>query len=334
MYFGSDNAAAACPEVIEAVLAANTGVQGTYDGDTLTKRLDGVFSDFFGRECSVFVVGSGTAANCLGLATMVQPWGAIVCHREAHIQVDEAGAPAFFSGGAALILVEGEAAKLTVEAVSAAVADMRCDVHQVQPSVLSITQATEYGCVYQPAEIAALGDEAKRRGWRLHLDGARFANALVRLGCKPEEISWRAGVDVMSFGFIKNGGMSAEAIVVFDPALAETLPHRKKRAGQMPSKGRFAAAQLLAMIETGAWERNARASNGAAARLAAAASGRLNYAVEANELFVRVSPEEAAKLRAQGFQFYDWSAGEIRLVTAWDTPDAHVEALAAALAAL
>ena len=334
MYFGSDNAAAACPEVIEAVLAANTGVVGTYDGDALTQRLDGVFGDFFGHACRVFVVGSGTAANCLGLAAMVPPWGAIVCSREAHIQVDEAGAPAFFSGGAALILAEGAAAKLTVDAVRAAVAGMRGDVHQVQPCVLSMTQATEYGCVYTPDEVAALGEEAKRRGWRLHMDGARFANALVHLGCAPADITWRAGGDMMSFGFIKNGGMSAEAIVVFDPALAETLPHRKKRAGQMPSKGRYAAAQLLAMIETGAWERNARAANAGAARLAAAAGDRLLYPVEANEVFLRASPEDSAALRAQGFQFYDWAPGEIRLVTAWDTPEAHVQALAAALSGL
>ncbi|MBB4633826.1 threonine aldolase family protein [Sphingosinicella soli] len=334
MYFGSDNAAAACPEVIEAVLAANTGVQGAYDGDTLTQRLDGVFSDFFGRECRVFVVGSGTAANCLGLAAMVPPWGAIVCSREAHIQVDEAGAPAFFSGGASLVLAEATAARLTVEGVRAAVAWMRGDVHQVQPAALSITQATEYGCVYTPGEVAALGDEAKRRGWRLHLDGARFANALVHLGCAPGDITWRAGVDVMSFGFIKNGGMSAEAIVVFDPALAQTLPHRKKRAGQMPSKGRYAAAQLLAMIETGAWARNARAANEAASRIGAAAGDRLLHPVQANEVFVRASPEDSAALRAKGFEFYDWAAGEIRLVTAWDTPEAHVQALAAALAVL
>lgn len=334
MYFVSDNAAAACPEVIEAVLAANTGIAGTYDNDTLTQRLNGAFGEFFGCECSVFAVGSGTAANCLGLAAMVPPWGAIVCHREAHIQVDEAGAPAFFSGGAALILAEGDAAKLSVEGVRAAVAGMRGDVHQVVPSVLSMTQATEYGCVYTPDEVAALGDEAKRRGWRLHMDGARFANALVHLGCAPADITWRAGVDMMSFGFIKNGGMSTEAIVVFDPALAETLPHRKKRAGQMPSKGRYAAAQLLAMIETGAWERNARAANAAATRIAAAAGDRLIYPAEANEVFVRASPEDSAALRAQGFQFYDWAPGEIRLVTAWDTPEAHVQALTAALAGL
>ncbi|MBL8647930.1 MAG: low specificity L-threonine aldolase [Sphingosinicella sp.] len=334
MYFVSDNAAAACPEVIEAVLAANTGIAGTYDNDTLTQRLNGAFGEFFGRECSVFAVGSGTAANCLGLAAMVPPWGAIVCHREAHIQVDEAGAPAFFSGGAALILAEGDAAKLSVEGVRAAVAGMRGDVHQVVPSVLSMTQATEYGCVYTPDEVAALGDEAKRRGWRLHMDGARFANALVHLGCAPADITWRAGVDMLSFGFIKNGGMSTEAIVVFDPALTETLPHRKKRAGQMPSKGRYAAAQLLAMIETGAWERNARAANAAATRIAAAAGNRLIYPAEANEVFVRASPEDSAALRAQGFQFYDWAPGEIRLVTAWDTPEAHVQALTAALAGL
>lgn len=337
MYFGSDNAAAACPEVIEAILAANSGVTGTYDEDTLSRRLDEVFGAFFGHTCRVFTVSSGTAANALGLAAMVPPWGAVVCHREAHIHVDEGGAPEFFTGGAKLILAEGAGAKVTLESVAEAVSAMRGDVHQVLPSALSLTQSTEYGTVYTPAEVAALAGDAKRRGWRVHMDGARFANALVHLGCAPGDVTWRAGVDVLSFGFIKNGGMSSEAIVVFDAAIAETLPRRKKRAGQMPSKSRYAAAQLLAMIETGAWQRNARAANAAAAKLAAAAGARLIYPVEANEVFVRAGVEGAARLRAQGFGFYDWGAigsGEIRLVTAWDTPDAHVEALAAALSAL
>jgi threonine aldolase len=334
MQFFSDNAAAACPEVIEAVIAANGVTDGSYDGDRISAKLDGVFGEFFGRECRVFAVGSGTAANALGLAAMVPPWGGIVCHREAHIEVDECGAPEFFTGGAKLILAEGEGAKLTVDSVRTAVAAMRGDVHQVQLSALSLTQATELGRVYTPEEVAALAGEAKARGWRVHMDGARFANAVVHLGCHPGEVTWRAGVDVLSFGSIKNGGMSAEAIVVFDPALAETLPFRKKRAGQMPSKGRFAAAQLIAMIESGAWQRNARAANAGAQRLASAIPDRLMHPVEANEVFARVGVDGAAQLRAQGFGFYDWGdggSGEARFVVAWDTPAAHVDALAAAL---
>jgi threonine aldolase len=337
MNFLSDNAATVCPEVLEAVLAANDITDGSYDGDRLSKRLDSVFGDFFGHECRVFAVSSGTAANSLGLAALVPPWGAVVCHREAHIELDECGAPEFFTGGAKLILAEGDGAKLTVDTVRASVAAMRSDVHQVQTGALSITQATEYGRVYAPAEVAALGEEAKRQGWRLHMDGARLGNGVVPLGCSPAEVTWRAGVDVLSFGCIKNGGMSAEALVFFDPALAETLPYRKKRAGQMPSKGRFAAAQLLAMIETGAWERNAQRSNAGAARVAAAAGARLMHPVEANEVFVRVGTDGAAKLRAQGFNFYDWGdagSGEARIVVAWDTPDTHAKALAEALLAL
>lgn len=337
MHFFSDNAATVCPEVIEAIAAANAITDGSYDGDRLSARLGAVFGDFFGRECRVFAVGSGTAANALGLAALVPPWGGIVCHREAHIEVDECGAPEFFTGGAKLILAEGEGAKLSGESVAKAVAAMRGDVHQVQVAALSLTQATEYGRVYTPAEVAVLAGEAKRRGWRVHMDGARFANALVHLGCHPGDVTWRAGVDLLSFGCIKNGGMSAEAIVVFDLALAETMPFRKKRAGQMPSKGRFAAAQLLAMIETGAWERNARAANAGAARLAAVLGDRLMHPVEANELFVRIGAAGAARLRAQGFGFYDWGdagSGEARFVVAWDTPAADVEALAKALSSL
>jgi threonine aldolase len=337
MHFFSDNAATACPEVLDAIVAANAVTDGSYDGDRLSARLDGVFGALFERDCRVFAVGSGTAANALGLAALVPPWGAVVCHREAHIAVDECGAPEFFSGGAKLILAEGEGAKLTVDSVRASVAAMRGDVHQVQVSALSLTQATELGRVYTPDEVAALAAAAKARGWRVHMDGARFANALVHLGCHPAEVSWRAGVDVLSFGFIKNGGMSAEAIVVFDAELAATLPFRKKRGGQMPSKGRFAAAQLIAMIETGAWQRNARAANAGAARLAAACRDRLMHPVEANEVFARIGVAGAARLRAQGFGFYDWGdagSGEARFVVAWDTPSAHVDALAGVLQAL
>ncbi|MGB7404884.1 MAG: beta-eliminating lyase-related protein [Pacificimonas sp.] len=341
MRFLSDNAARACPEVMDAVVAANDVLDGSYDDDSLSARLDGVFGDVFGAPCRVFPVSSGTAANALALAAMLPPFGAVVCHREAHIHVDEAGAPEFYTGGAKLLLAEGEGAKLTPETIAAAMAPMREDVHQVQVGALSLTQATESGLVYTAAELAALGDVAKGRDWHLHMDGARFANALVRLidddGCHPGDITWRVGVDALSFGCIKNGGMSAEALVVFNEALAKTIPSRRKRAGQMPSKGRFAAAQLIAMIETGAWERNARAANDGAARIGAAAGARLTQPVEGNEVFVQLGDKGAATLRAQGFDFYDWGdagSGEARFVAAWDTPESHIAALEAALATL
>ncbi len=337
MNFLSDNAAAACPEVMAAVVAANQPTAQAYDGDDWSARLDAAFADFFGAPCSVFAVSSGTAANALALAAMVPPYGAVVCHREAHIQVDECGAPEFYSGGAKLLLVDGAHGKLDPAAITDGLAAHRGDVHQVQPRVLSLTQATECGTVYSPAELAALGEHARAQGWRVHLDGARFANALVRLGCHPGDISWRAGVDALSFGTIKNGGMSSEAVVLFDRALADDLRYRRKRAGQMPSKGRFNAAQLLAMIESGAALRNAGAANAGAQRLAQAAPARMLHPVEANEVFAQLGAGGPKALRAQGFNFYDWGdagSNEARFVVAWDTPATSVDALAAALAAL
>ena len=335
MNFLSDNAAAACDEVLAALVAANGAQPRAYDGDDWSARLDAVFGDWFGAPCDVFPVSTGTAANALALAAMVPPWGAVVCHREAHIHVDECGAPEFFTGGAKLLLAEGRDGKLTPAGIDASLAGHRGDVHQVQPRVLSVTQATECGTVYTPAELAALGAHARAKGWRLHVDGARFANALAHLGCHPGDISWRAGASALSFGAVKNGGLSAEAIIVFDPALADDLRFRRKRAGQMPSKGRYQAAQLLAMLETGASARNAAAANAGAARLAAAAGSRLLYPVEANELFVALGAHAPAL--HDRFGFYDWNesgSGDARFVVAWDTPAAHIDALAAALAAL
>ncbi len=336
MYFLSDNAAAACPEVIDAVVAANQATARAYDSDAWSVRLDAAFGDWFGHACTVFPVSTGTAANALALASMLPPYGAVVCHRDAHIHVDECGAPEFFTGGAKLLLAEGAHGKLTAQSIEAALGGHRGDVHQVQPRVLSLTQATESGTAYTPNELAALGEMAQARGWRVHIDGARFANALAYLGCHPGEISWRAGAAALSLGTIKNGGLSAEAIVVFDADLADDLRFRRKRAGQMPSKGRFQAAQLLAIVESGAMLRNARAANEGAQRVAAAIPTRLLAPVEANELFVGLGPHAPA-LRAQGFDFYDWGAagsGEARFVVAWDTPRGAVDALAAALAAL
>ena len=336
MNFLSDNAAATCDEVLAAVFAANRATPRAYDGDDWSGRLDAVFGEYFGAPCTVFPVSSGTAANSLCLAAMTPPYGAIVCHREAHIQVDECGAPEFFTGGAKLLLIDGERGKLTPDRIDAGLASYRGGVHQVQPRVLSLTQATESGTVYTPAEMAVLGDYARAKGWRLHIDGARFANALAYLGCTPGDVSARAGAAALSFGTIKNGGMTAEAIVLFDRSLADDLRFRRKRAGQMPSKGRFQAAQLLAMIETGASARNAAAANAGAAKIAAVAGSRLLAPVEANEIFAALG-EHSATLKAQGFSFYDWNdagSGDVRLVVAWDTPAADVDALVAALAKL
>jgi len=333
MRFFSDNAAAAHPKVIEAIAASNQ-LDTAYDGDEWSQRLDGAFSQLFEREVRAFWVATGTAANCLGLAALCPPYRGIVCHRDAHIEVDEAGAPGFFTGGAKLILLEGPGAKLTPELVTAGCEAIRNDVHQVQPAVVSITNATEYGLVYRAAEVSALGDLAKRRGLRFHMDGARFANALVTTGESPADLTWRAGVDVLSFGFTKNGGLNAEALILFDTGLADEIAVRRKRAGHLLSKGRVLAAQILAMLDGGLWLDNARAANDAAQSLADAAPDRLSYPVEANELFLKVSDGEAQRLSDQGFDFYEWGPGQIRLVTSWDSDPDAVAKLASAIAAL
>ena len=334
MKFFSDNAAAACPEVMAAIAAANR-VDAAYDGDAWSRRLNSAFSELFETEVEALWVSTGTAANSLALAALCPPHGAILCHRNAHIQTDECGAPEFYTHGAKLLLGEGKGAKLDPRTVTDLLATVRDDVHSVQPAALSITNATEYGLVYTPEETAALGALCRTRGLGFHLDGARFANAVASLGCAPADLSWKAGVDVLSFGFVKNGGLSAEALIFFRPELAAAVHYRRKRGGHLLSKGRFLAAQILAMLEEDVWLKNARAANAAAIRLAEAAGGdRLLLPVQANELFVRVTDAEAAELRRQGFDFYDWGPGEARLVTSWDTDPAQVDALAAAIRAL
>ena len=333
MRFFSDNAAPAHPKVIEAIAASNR-ISTAYDGDEWSQRLDSAFSDLFERDVRALWVSTGTAANCLALAALCPPYRGILCHRDAHIEVDEAGAPGFFTGGAKLMLLEGEGAKVVPETVANACDLIRKDVHQVQPAAISITNATEYGLVYRAAEVAALGDLAKERGLALHMDGARFANALATTGESPADVTWRAGVDALSFGFIKNGGLNAEALILFKTELFDEVAVRRKRAGHLSSKGRMLAAQILAMLEGGLWLDNARSSNAVAQKLATAATGRLVYPVEANEIFLNVTPDEAAHLRSQGFDFYDWGPGEIRLVTSWDQQGEAVERLAAAIAAL
>jgi threonine aldolase len=333
MRFFSDNAAAACPEVMGAMAEANR-VDTAYDGDALSARLDAAFSELFETEVDALWVSTGTAANALALAALCPPFGSIICHRDAHIQNDECGAPEFYSHGAKLLLGDGEGAKLTPEGVASLLGSVRADVHQAQPRALSITNATEYGLVYTPDEVAALGALCRQRGLGFHADGARFANAIVALGCAPADLTWRAGVDALSFGFVKNGGLSAEVLVLFDRTLAEQIRYRRKRAGHLLSKGRYLAAQLLAMLENDVWLRNARAANQGAAELAKAAGERLLLPAQANELFLKVEPAEAATLRAQGFDFYDWGPGEARLVVSWDQAPEDIAALASAIAAL
>jgi threonine aldolase len=331
MQFLSDNAAAVHPRIWDALRAADAS-QPPYDGDALSQKLDETFADLFGRPCTVLWVATGTAANCLALAAMVPPHGGVICHRQAHIEHHEGGAPAFFTHGAKLILAEGTGAKIApaeIERIRGAIAR---DVHEVQPHAVSITQTSELGCTYRPAEVAAIAETATRLGLKLQVDGARFANAVAFLGCAP----WDAcqGAAALSFGCVKNGGMSAEALVFFDQNLAEVARLRRKRAGHLQSKGRFLAAQILAMVEDGLWLDNARAANAAAAELAGAAGERLLHPVEANEVFLHLSFAERETLRTQGFSFYDWGDDAARMVTAWNSDPRCVAALAKAIAGL
>jgi threonine aldolase len=318
-FLNSDNTAAACPEVIAALQTANVPCGAAYDDDAWSQRLDAVFSSFFATPVRVFTTTTGTAANSLGLAALCPPYGAVLCHHQSHINNDECGAPEFFSGGAKLLACAGADGKLTVPEVEAVLATRRPGVHQSPPCVLSITQATECGTVYTPDELRALTLFARERGLRIHMDGARLANAIVHLGCHPGDVTWRTGVEVLSFGAVKNGGLSADALVVFDPQLAQEIALRRKRAGQLASKGRFQAAQLLAYVESGAWERNARRANEAAETAARAFGSLLLHPVEANIIFARLG-KLATTLRAAGFDFHQWPSGAARLVFSWDTP--------------
>lgn len=331
MQFLSDNAARVHPKVW-AALQASDQPDAPYDSDALSRALDEAFSELFGQDVAALWVATGTAANCLALAAMVDPHGGVICHREAHIESDECGAPGFYLHGAKLLLAEGEGAKLAPEGIKAVLGAITRGVHQVPAQAISITQASEYGLAYRPAELVATGALAQESGLRLHMDGARFANAVAFLDCTPAQAA--GPVDALSFGCTKNGGMGADAIVFFDPALADVARWRRKRAGHLQSKGRFLAAQILALIEDGLWLENARAANGAAQEIAAAAKERLLYPVEANEIFMRLDGPERAALRDQGFRFYDWDDAAVRFVTAWDTREGDAVALGRAIAAL
>jgi threonine aldolase len=333
-YFKSDNTAPAAPEIMAALAAANSGFVRSYGDDPWTGQLDQRFGELFGTEVRVFPVATGTAANALALATLVPPYGAVLTHEEGHIVRDECGAPEFMTGGARLMLLRGAGAKLSPEAVQAAIDANPASVHTVQPRALSLTQATELGTVYTPAELTAVCATAHRNGLAVHLDGARFANAVASLGCTPADITWKAGVDVLSFGATKNGAMGAEAVVFFGAARIADFEFRRKRAAHLLSKMRYVSAQLLAYLEDGLWLRLAGRANALARRIGAAAGERLMHPVQANEIFAQLGDEGCAALRAAGFEFYDWGAtgsGEARFVVSWNQPEEDVARLCEAL---
>jgi threonine aldolase len=336
-YFKSDNTAPVAPQILQALAAANTGYARGYGDDAQSSQLDARFSALFEHPVRVFPVTTGTAANALSLATLVPPYGAVLTHSEGHIVRDECGAPEFMSGGARLMLIEGVGAKVTPAALQAVLDANPTSVHTVQPRALSITQATELGTVYRPSELRELCSLAHARGLAVHMDGARFANAVSSLGCSPADVTWRAGVDVLSFGATKNGAMAAEAVVFFKPELIADFEFRRKRAAHLISKMRYISAQLLAYVHEDLWLTLAARANRLAARIGVAAGSALLHPVEANEIFARIGESAAARLREAGFEFYDWGAsgsGEVRFVVSWNQDEADVEALCSALRAL
>jgi threonine aldolase len=335
--FASDNNAGLCPEALDTLVRANEEPHApAYGEDEWSEKAKHAITRLFETEAEVFFVFNGTAANALALAQICRPYHGIVCHEISHVATDEAGAPSFYSGGATLLTAATPLAKLTPESIEPLAAAGR-GVHHVLPRALSLTQATELGTVYTVAELRALSEAARRHSMRVHMDGARFANAVAFLGCSPADLSWRAGIDVLCFGGVKNGLGAGEAVVFFDRALASEFAWRVKQAGQLHSKMRFMTAPWLALIETGAWLRNAEHANAMAQRLAnglAALPGiRLIAPVESNAVFVDIPVEVQETQRKKGWRFYTFlGATGCRLMCAWDTAPETVDRFCADLA--
>ena len=337
MNFASDNAYGALPEIWNALRAADHGAALAYGNDPVTDALAGQFSALFERDVAVFPVLTGTAANALALACLTPPYGAILCHKDSHIMTSECGAPEFFSG-AKLIGLDGDDGKLTSHGIVDGLKSLDGSVHSVQPRVVSVSQASELGTVYTPSELGMISETVHGRGLKLHMDGARFANAMAYLQCSPAEATWKCGVDVLGFGATKAGALAAEAVVFFDKALATEFAFRRKRGGHLASKMRFVSAQLSAMLKHDLWRTSAAHANSLATRIASAFQEipgvEIAAPVETNMVFARMSVEKAAKLRAGGAVFHDWLPPEngklvVRIATAFATPDEHVAKLIA-----
>ena len=332
MNFASDNITGAAPEILAAIEAANAGSLMPYGNDDVTRAAEAKVARVFETEADVFFVATGTAANALALSAATPPWGVIFCHSGAHINDTEGGAPEFFSGGAKLVTLQGADSKFTAGDLDAAIAGASVgNVHHAQPAAVSITQATEAGTLYTLDEVAAIAGTCRRHGLKLHMDGARFANAVAALGCSPAEATWKAGVHMLSFGATKNGALTAEAVVLFDKDLARDFAYRRKRGGHLFSKMRFLAVQWDAYVTGELWLDNARHANAMTARMAdglAAIDGcELTRPVEANIAFPRLGAKVIEGLKADGFQFYE-RGGEnvIRLVCSFATTEEDVDA--------
>ena len=334
MNFASDNTTGAAEEILAAIAAANQGAAMPYGNDDLTRKVEKKIAEVFEAEATVFLLATGTASNALALSVMTPPFGAVYCQAEAHVNVDECGAPEFYTAGAKLLPLEGVDGKITAADLKNALSRTNNGVHAVQPAAITLTQATEAGTVYTVDEVKAVTAVARKAGLGVHMDGARFANAIQSLGCAPADITWRAGVDVLSFGATKNGALAAEAVVIFEPALAKDFAYRRKRGGHLFSKMRFIAAQWDAYLHDGRWLHWAGHANAMAVRLATGLmkvpGARFSYPVEANELFVVLPGPVIDGLKKDGFEFYLWTAGQgetlIRLITAFNTSSADVDA--------
>jgi threonine aldolase len=334
--FASDNVYGVHPKIMEAIVAANAGTDVSYLHDEGAKEFERQLSVIFEKDVKVFMVMNGTGANSLALSALVPSYGGVLCHSSAHINTDECNAPELFTGGAKLITLEGEGAKLTPATISAKLKNFVHGEHGAKPLAISITNATELGTVYSVAEISAIGAVAKAGGMKLHMDGARFANALVSLGCTAAEMTWKAGVDVLSFGGTKNGAMILEAVVFFDHSLSEDFLYRRKRAGQLLSKGRYLSAQANAYLKDGLWLENAKHANRLARQMADGLRKsnvvRISNPVQANEVFSIMPRKLFDRLTEAGAHFYEWPIDGLtddevhtRCVLSWATPEKDVQ---------
>src|SRR5882757_5948273 len=333
--FASDNYAGICPEAWAAMAEANRGHATAYGDDSWTAKASDAFRRQFETGCEVFFAFNGTAANSLALASLCQSYHSVICSDSAHVETDECGAPEFFSNGSKLLVAQSADGKLTPGAIRA-IATNRNDIHFPKPRVVTVTQPTETGQVYSLAELRAISACSRELCLSLHVDGARSANACASLGCSPADMTWRAGVDVLCFGGTKNGMAAGEAILFFDPKLAEDFDYRCKQAGQLASKMRFLSAPWVGMLESGAWLRNAEHGNACARRLAKQIDGSpgvdIMFPVEANAVFVRMPEAKLTALRAKGWQFYTFIGGAARFMFAWDAQPQRVDELAADMA--
>lgn len=332
--FASDNTAGASPQILAALAAAGDGHAPPYGADPWTQRAQAQLAEVFECDVDLLVTSTGSAANALALAALCPPWGSVLCHRDSHINNDECGAPEFYTHGAKLVGLDGEHAKIDPQQLAQAVIRKTGDVHSVQPSAVSITQATEAGALYSVEEISTLAGIAHDAGLGVHLDGARLANALAALGTSPAEMTWRAGIDILSLGATKNGALTADALVIFNRDLTARLRYRHKRAGQLAAKMRFHSAQLTAYLQDDLWLRNAAHANAMADRLRAHLSRQSGTAAHAhpsaNIVFCQLDSRVIGGLRADGFSFYHdrWAPGVCRFVTSFHTHPDDIDDLA------